>query len=266
MCREKQSIHLVSMSPEPTDLRNNKNSDGANGTSSPCEPAPADLVRALALAEKKLEIVGSVTRHDVFNQLTAIMGYNELLSTIVQDKEQLRFLEVQRRSSEKMRRTFAYSKVYQAIGEEPPRLQTFEMLVKFAREEVDLGTVAIRSEVNTYSVFTDMLFIKVLSYLFDNAVRHGKHATEIRLRLKSDEKGATLYIDDDGVGVEDGDKEKIFTKGFGKYTGWGLFVAREILSSNDMTIRETGTAGSGACFEIRIPANRIRTGTGPART
>jgi signal transduction histidine kinase len=254
------------MSPDPTDLRNNNINGVASGTSSPCEPAPADQVRARALAEKKLEIVGSVTRHDVLNQLTAIMGYNELLSTMVQDKEQLQFLEVQRRSSEKMRRIFAYSKVYQAIGEESPRWQTFEMLIKFAREEVDLGTVAIRSEVPACSVFTDMLFLKVLSYLFDNAVRHGKRTTEIRLRLESDGQGAILCIGDDGVGVEDGDKEKIFTKGFGKYTGWGLFVAREILSANGMTIRETGTAGSGACFEIRIPAERIRTGTGPART
>ena len=111
-----------------------------------------------------------------------------------------------------------------------------------------------------------MLFLKVLSYLFDNAVRHGEHTTEIRLRLKSDGQGAILCIEDDGVGVEDGDKEKIFTKGFGKYTGWGLFVAREILTASGMTIQETGTAGSGACFEIRIPAERIRAGTVPART
>ncbi|MCX6692101.1 MAG: hypothetical protein NTW33_08685, partial [Methanoregula sp.] len=66
------------MSPDPTDFRNNKINDGASGTSGPCEPASADLVRALVFAEKKLEIVGSVTRHDVLNQLTAIMGYNEL--------------------------------------------------------------------------------------------------------------------------------------------------------------------------------------------
>ena len=254
------------MSPDPTDLRNNKINGVARRTSDPCEPAPADRVRALALAEKKLEIVGSVTRHDVLNQLMAIMGYNELLITMVQDKEQLQFLEVQRRSSEKMRRIFAYSKVYQAIGEEPPKWQTFEMLVKFAREGVDFGTVVIRSEVPTCSVFTDMLFLNVLSYLFDNAVRHGKRTTEIRLRLKSDGPGAILCIEDDGVGVEDRDKEKIFTKGFGKYTGWGLFVAREILTASGMTIQETGTAGTGACFEIRIPAERIRVGTVPART
>jgi len=254
------------MSPDPTYPLNIKINNGAGGTSALPEPVPDDRVRALALAEKKLAIVGSVTRHDVLNQLTAIMGYNELLITMIQDKEQLQFLEVQRRSSQKMRRIFAYSKVYQAIGEEPPKWQTFEMLVKFAREEVDLGTVAIRSEVHPCSVFTDMLFLKVLSYLFDNAVMHGERTTEIRLRLKSDGQGTILCIKDDGVGVEEGDKEKIFTKGFGKYTGWGLFVAREILSSNGMTIKETGTAGSGACFEIRIPAERIRTGTVPART
>ena len=163
---------LMTMCPDPNDPRKNKIDDVVTKTSSCGEPAPADLVRALELAEKKLEIVGSVTRHDVLNQLTAIMGYNELMSTMVQDKEQRGFLEVQRRSSEKMRRIFAYSKVYQAIGEEPPTWQTLEMLVKFAREDVDPGTVAFRSELPTCSVFTDPLFSKVLSYLFDLSLIH----------------------------------------------------------------------------------------------
>lgn len=251
------------MPSELPDPRNTTRNDGADGISATIEPDREDLVRARALAEKKLEIVGSVTRHDVLNQLTAIMGYNELLLTMVQDAEQLNFLETQRRSSEKMRRIFAYSKVYQAVGTEPAKWQNFGMLIRFARDEVDLGTVAIQSDVDACSVFAAPLFVKVLVYLFDNAVRHGKRTTRIQVRLRQDGQGAVLSIADDGIGVEDGDKEKIFDKGFGKYTGWGLFVAREILAANGMTIRETGTAGTGACFEIRVPADRIRAGAGP---
>ncbi|WAC04752.1 MAG: HAMP domain-containing sensor histidine kinase [Methanoregula sp.] len=254
------------MSPNLPDSRNPTRYDEPSATSGSGEPDREDLLRALALAEKKLEIVGSVTRHDALNQLTAIMGYNELLGTMVQDKEQQNFLEIERRSSEKMRRIFAYSKVYQSIGLEPPVWQNFGMLIRFARDEVDTGNVAIRSDVDACSVFAAPLFVKVLVYLFDNAARHGKSTTGIQIRLRQNGQDAVLCIEDDGVGVHDGDKEKIFDKGFGKYTGWGLFVARDILAANGMTIKETGTAGAGACFEIRIPAERIRIGTGPVRT
>jgi signal transduction histidine kinase len=253
---------MVSMPPELPDSQNTTKNAGAGANAGFVEPHREELVRALALAEKKLEIVGSVTRHDALNQLTVIMGYNELLTSIVQDKEQLNFLETERRSTEKMQRIFAYSKVYQAVGTESAKWQNFGMLIRFAHDEVDLGTVAIRSGVDACSVFAAPLFVKVLVYLFDNAVRHGKHTTGIQVRLRKTGQDAVLCIEDDGVGVEDGDKEKIFDKGFGKYTGWGLFVARDILAANGMTIRETGTAGAGACFEIHIPADRIRAGTG----
>ena len=49
------------------------------------------------------------------------------------------------------------------------------------------------------------------------------------------------------------EKEKIFERGYGKNTGLGLFLAREILSITGITIRETGKPGKGARFEIAVP-------------
>ena len=43
-------------------------------------------------------------------------------------------------------------------------------------------------------------------------------------------------------------KEQIFERGFGKHTGLGLFLVREILALSGITIRETGGAGRGARF------------------
>ncbi len=54
------------------DLKNVAERD--NGNSPRAEPAEAELKQALKLAEKKLLIVGTVTRHDVLNQLTALVG------------------------------------------------------------------------------------------------------------------------------------------------------------------------------------------------
>jgi signal transduction histidine kinase len=58
--------------------------------------------------------------------------------------------------------------------------------------------------------------------------------------------------------VSPDEKEKIFSYGFGKNTGLGLFLSREILSITGITIKETGEYQKGARFEITCPRATIR--------
>jgi signal transduction histidine kinase len=64
--------------------------------------------------------------------------------------------------------------------------------------------------------------------------------------------------EDNGIGVADDEKDLIFERGFGKNTGLGLFLSREILSLTEITIRETGTPGKGVRFEITVPKGHYR--------
>ena len=54
------------------------------------------------------------------------------------------------------------------------------------------------------------------------------------------------------------EREMILCKGFGKHTGLGMFLIKEILSITGITIRDTGTCRQGAQFEIRVPAGKFR--------
>jgi signal transduction histidine kinase len=54
------------------------------------------------------------------------------------------------------------------------------------------------------------------------------------------------------------EKEKIFERGFGKNTGFGLAISRDILDITGITIRETGEPGRGARFEITVPQGMWR--------
>jgi signal transduction histidine kinase len=71
-----------------------------------------------------------------------------------------------------------------------------------------------------------------------------------------------IVLEDNGVGIPPGEKERIFGRGTGRNTGYGLFISREILSITGLTIRETGTFGAGARFEIRVPEGAFRLGSG----
>ena len=61
-----------------------------------------------------------------------------------------------------------------------------------------------------------------------------------------------LVYEDDGVGISDDQKSGIFTEGFEKNSGFGLFIAREILAITHLAVREIGVPGKGVRFEIRV--------------
>jgi signal transduction histidine kinase len=67
-----------------------------------------------------------------------------------------------------------------------------------------------------------------------------------------------IIYTDDGVGVAAEDKERIFQRGFGKHTGLGMFLSREILGITGITIKETGEAEKGVRFEITVPKEDYR--------
>ena len=67
-----------------------------------------------------------------------------------------------------------------------------------------------------------------------------------------------IVVEDDGSGVLEEDKKKLFTRGFGKNTGLGLFLSREILSITGIGITETGQPGVGARFELSVPSGMFR--------
>jgi sensor histidine kinase regulating citrate/malate metabolism len=90
--------------------------------------------------------------------------------------------------------------------------------------------------------------------------------TSIKFSYKITDAGCTILCDDNGVGVKTTEKEKIFEQGFGKHTGFGLFLAREILGITGFTIKETGIFGKGARFEIFVPEGAFQVNTKPALT
>ncbi|MFH0967312.1 MAG: ATP-binding protein [Methanobacteriota archaeon] len=68
----------------------------------------------------------------------------------------------------------------------------------------------------------------------------------------------TVVWEDNGIGIAEEEKETIFERGFGKNTGLGMFLIREIFSLTGITIKENGVPGKGARFEILVPSGKFR--------
>ena len=98
--------------------------------------------------------------------------------------------------------------------------------------------VNIRVEVQGLCIYADLLFEKVCYNLIENATHHGEHTTEIIISTQKIPTGVRVSVKDNGAGIPEAEKQIIFEKGYGKNTGFGLFLTREILSLSNIHIRE----------------------------
>jgi len=57
---------------------------------------------------------------------------------------------------------------------------------------------------------------------------HGGREVKIRVDGTVTNGGAEIVVSDDGKGISVMEKEKIFKKGYGKHTGLGLYLVKEI--------------------------------------
>jgi signal transduction histidine kinase len=214
---------------------------------------------AFLTSNKKLNLLSSITRHDIKNQLLALMGFIELAKVKTTDPDLLHYLEREEAAALTIQRQIEFTKNYEDIGVRAPQWQDIGMHLKAMQTLFSQDGIAITVDVKGLEVFADPLLQKVFENLLDNSRRHGEQVRHISLAtLQYGLDYLAIVYEDDGVGIHEADKERIFEKGFGKNTGLGLFLSREILSITGLTIKESGVYGKGARFEILVPKGKYR--------
>ncbi|OPX61761.1 MULTISPECIES: PAS domain S-box protein [unclassified Methanoregula] len=214
---------------------------------------------AIRQAHRKLHLLTGITRHDISNQLMALNGYVGLLRKKVTDPALETHFSHITGASRQISTMIAFTKEYEKIGVHAPVWQTLATIVDEAAKGILPGQVVLRNDLPAgMEVFADPLIVKVFFNLLDNSVRHGQRVTEVSVSCHPDGENLVIVWEDNGIGIEPDEKERIFERGFGKNTGLGMFLAREILSLTGITIKETGTPFAGARFEMTVPRGAYR--------
>jgi len=216
--------------------------------------------RALRLAKEKLSLLSQLTRHDITNLITALNGYILLLSEKTTDPVSAQYISASAGILEKIDRHLQFSREYEEIGKHEPVWQSVDTMIGRAKSDLTSSEVEIAILVPPVQVYADPLTVKVIYNLLENAIRHGGSGMNRILVTAEERQGRELILvfEDNGVGVPADQKELIFNHGFGKNTGLGLALSREILAATDIRILETGISGKSARFEIHIPPQSWR--------
>lgn len=210
---------------------------------------------ALRHANRQLNLLGGITRHDILNKVSVILGYLEIARDDIRDPRVPEYMKKIESATRDIRSQIEFMRMYRDIGTREPAWIAPDAILP--RMHVPAG-ISFHADIGGVEIFADPMVERVFYNLLDNTVRHGERVTEIT--VSAHHSGDTLVIvwEDNGVGIPASEKERIFERGVGKNTGLGMFLARDILSLTGISIKETGEHGLGARFEIMVPAGRFR--------
>jgi PAS domain S-box-containing protein len=213
---------------------------------------------ALRQAQDKLKILASITRHDIKNEVSTVMAILDIVSSgDIPDTEAAllkRAFNPCNNILEQLQTTFEY----QTLGIQEPGWFNLRSLIESATRYHHLDPSLCSCSNEDATIYADPLITKVIENLLDNSIRHGKNVQKITFDIKKVQDDLLITYEDDGGGICIEDKTRIFEEGYGKNTGLGLFLIKEVLGMTSISIQECGTFGVGVKFEILVPHGQWR--------
>jgi PAS domain S-box-containing protein len=106
---------------------------------------------------------------------------------------------------------------------------------------------------------------QVLVNLVDNAVKYSPEGGRVELRVRSENGSCLIEVADEGLGIPEDERERIFekfyrldpqqTQGVGG-SGLGLYICRELVERMNGQLRVESEPGKGSRFTIELPLRR----------
>ncbi len=207
-----------------------------------------EMERELVKLTELLSLINRTIRHDILNILSMILGYVECYREERDDYWLERIEDMVRRGSE--------------IIEKISKLEKFGSAAINLREvfESILQSYPVKYSISGDGVVYGEELAAVFRNIIENAVKHG-NATEITVSIEKGDGRYTIQIADNGKGIPDEIREKVFDEGFsfgssaGK--GEGLYLVRKIVEKCGGEIWVEHNKPCGTVFVIRLPESRL---------
>ena len=203
--------------------------------------------RELTEQNDRLEEFASIVSHDLRNPLTVAEGRTEL-AAMECDSEQLEHVE---RAHERMRTLIddllTLAREGEAVtGVEPVALPA---LVEGCWANVETGGATLVTDTERTVRADENRLKQLFENLMRNAIEHGGEGVTVTVGELDD----GFFIGDDGPGIPEDERERIFDAGYSTRedgTGFGLSIVRRIVEAHDWEIRVTDGAEGGTRFEV----------------
>jgi PAS domain S-box-containing protein len=219
-----------------------------------------EMLAKQKLLNEKLNVISQLTRHNIRNKLSAITGNIYLgKKQLAAGHKALEYIDKIESSCSQIVRILNFAGVYEMLGvEEAAHADVERTLEEAVSLFPDLKGMRIVNRCKGLVVLADSLLRLVFYHLIDNTIKYGRNVSQIVVYYEeADADKLRLVYKDNGCGIPPGEKSELFSKGYVKGSGFGLYLVKEIMKVYGWTIKETGKSRQGARFTITIPkANR----------
>ncbi len=222
----------------------------------------------------KDDFVATVS-HELRTPLTSMMGFLEMIREGEAGEltdEQKRFLAIVYRSSERLQRLVGDLLFVARLDASGLQLQfapvDVEELVREAAESA--GALARSRELDLELVLAPLPFVtgdkerlsQLVGNLISNALKFTPAGGQVTVRTFVDGSHAVIEVEDDGIGIPEGEQNRLFQRFFRSTTateqaipgtGLGLVISRAIAEAHGGTIDVRSEEGAGACFRVELP-------------
>lgn len=137
---------------------------------------------------------------------------------------------------------------------------------KQARQLIALKCVPTFKDIDV-NIYGDEKWIEfIISQLISNSIKYrGKETLKIEFYTVEEKNHVKLYIKDNGIGISDYDKKRIFEKGYtgdntgrnSKSTGMGLYICKSLCEKMNINISVESEKMNGSTFCILFPKDKL---------
>lgn len=211
-------------------------------------------------AKEREEFLHSLLRHDVRNKAQLVQGYHQLIKDYELPSEVKDLLKKAETAMDNgMEIIDKVSNLKKAQKEETKPVNITLIIQEAINKTKDL---AEKKDIDIKVDYPEVIEVRggallnqVFTNIIENAIQHSK-ATEIRINVETNEKEVKCIIEDNGIGIPDGDKEKVFNRGYttdkDRGTGLGLFLVKSLIKTYDGRIEVKDSNFGGARFNLHL--------------
>jgi len=238
--------------------------------------AISDMTNALRQRIDGVESFAADVAHELKNPLASLRSALEALSKVEEPGLRRRLTDIAMHDVQRIDRLVSEIADASRIDAEMSRA-TFEPVdlaslianvigARERRKSSDGPSIALtRREPGPFVVMgVPARLERVIENLLDNAVSFSPPDGAITIAVSATRDAVEAQICDDGPGIPDGEREKIFERfhsvrpeaeNFGDHSGLGLAIARTIIEAHDgmLAVHDRPDGLRGACFVIAIP-------------